>query len=232
MLLMRLHIYLASKAKVNIILCTKGFVNNPQMPFFSDYISSRLPSCINYILSGPGFAEDIISGSNVLLSLASKDISLCSDIKNLFLNSNISLIASEDINGIQIFAVLKNILALCIGYMEGKKKSPSEIIKHMLEFLYDSKDLLSFFGSDFHILSQPACLGDIILTCFYDKSRNKSFGKKLALGKINKNVMETIEGARNIMLLMQILCYNGIAFNKFKNLAHDIIEKLENAKDR
>ncbi len=171
------------KKGANIILCSKGI--SEFYPFFySEMVKEILGNSVNiYVFSGPNFADEIIKGELSITTLAGK-----SSIKNhftalLFRNTNIKIETTTDIIGVQIFGAMKNVMAITVGILEGVGLGKNRIIRTLMNFVSEIQRLGKFYKSDKNTAYLSAGIGDIMLTCFDNKSRNKSFGIKIGQGE-------------------------------------------------
>ena len=189
-----------------IVSCSKGLNNDKDNFFYSDYIESKMPGADTCVLSGPSFAKEIIQGVNTVVSIACKKASLAERIeKELFEGSNLHLVPSSDIIGVQILGAFKNFIGIRSGIEEGFGDSILSIQSSdvaNLEFYNKTASLMNNLVSECKFLMKesgcqddtifsPAGLGDIFLTCSSFKSRNRMFGYKLG-GSMAKFIVSSV----------------------------------------
>ncbi len=182
------------KNNANIVLCNKGFNDistNMEDLLFSNCVKKILPNNNILVLSGPSFADGIISGVSTAITLAGDNFSVINDY---FFHSNIVLYHSDDIIGTQIVGAIKGIIAIKIGILESiainlakaknidKNLYTNKIYKTLSEMVMELKDIVVALRGNQEIIISPAGIGDIVMVCNSDKSRNKKFG--LLIGNI------------------------------------------------
>ena len=182
-----------------IILCSKGL----------DIATGKLPSEIAYdifpknsiaVLSGPNFAEEINKGLSAVASLAAHDLNLASILAKTLQVANFKLFPTDEIYAVQFFGALKNVLAILCGFARGLSFGENEIAALITMGVYEISALASKKSGKQVSITNPGCIGDIILTCTSTTSRNTKFGMDMAkkyTGEEDRNVMQqysTIEG--------------------------------------
>ena len=159
------------------------------------------------ILSGPSFAKEVIMGMPTALSLAG-DTKKPLQIGKLFEDTNIRIYYSKNIKTLEILGVVKNIYAIGAGILDamdlGENARASFITRcaSEMQFMLKQSNL-----HDERILSL-AGIGDLVLTCSSQKSRNFLFGKKFILARPTKKTSlkkVTVEGLNSIMTIKKVL---------------------------
>ena len=182
------------KISANIVLCSKGFNEigtNIEDLFFSNCVQKILPNNNISVFAGPSFADGIIAGVSTAVSLAGDNFGVINDY---FAHSNIVLYKSNDIIGVQVLAAIKGIVAIKIGILEAIGQSlakaeninkglyTNKIYKTLSEMLMEMRDIIVAFGGEESTIITPAGIGDTVMVCNSDQSRNKRFG--FAIGDI------------------------------------------------
>ena len=219
----KIKIYISDKNR--IICATKG-IEPKTHQLLSNVISSILGNIMFCVLSGPSFASEVIQGLPVSITVASKDKKLRNDMYIKF-NSDIFLIEkTSDITGVQISSAIKNIIAIAsgisVGFNLGENALSIIITKGFSELLLVGKK----FGAKRKTFLGTSGIGDLILTCTSNKSRNRKFGISISSNKnadienhLLFNNMKTVEGltmAKNIEFIqnkfnIKLTICNGIA---------------------
>ncbi len=215
--------------KSTIVICSKGIFGDTKQPFFSSLIENKLDKKYNIaVLSGPSFADEIINKSKTIVTIAAKR-NIGKKISSLFNYSNISTRLTSAIKETQIMFVLKNIIAIRVGFLSAKNVGMNEITAEILEYIYEFSDIFKKLKYSKDIMLEPAAIGDIILTSFSDKSRNRKFGIKLA--ESNNEAKEfylnnTVEGVFNALILQSYLLENNLESKKINEFVLQIKEIL------
>lgn len=166
------------------------------------------------VLSGPSFAREVAANLPTAIVAASKDASFAKDLAQRFNSSRFRVYLSTDITGVEIGGVVKNVLAIATGISDGMGFGSNARCALIARGLAEMMRLGTALGAKTETLTGLAGLGDLVLTCTDDQSRNRRFG--LALGKgqnsaaAEKEIGQVVEGKRNAELLMQLAHKNKI----------------------
>ncbi|VEU60944.1 glycerol-3-phosphate dehydrogenase [Mycoplasmopsis bovigenitalium] len=202
--------------KINVINVAKGF-DRDSKKIFSTVISDILGNNLNNIASliGPSFAIEVFKNNLTIINAVGKNTEFLNELVQLFNNETFQLVPNNDDSGLQVYAALKNVLAIGIGLAstlyEAKNLAPAMIsiglkeIKKIAKVLYpDSLDNSGY---------ELAAIGDIVLTCLNTTSRNFSFGIEVANNGI-KNALaansKTVEGYNAALILDEIITQHKI----------------------
>lgn len=161
------------------------WIDNTTLFTVSDTIASEL-SGFDYsysILSGGMIAKELIEWKMLGAQIGTSHREKWEYIKSLFESPNLNIHLSESYKNIELYGALKNIIALYVGYLEGKGYGFSTIGYELCTLLEELPLLISLLGGTQDIeFSEYALWGDIIATCFWD-SRNRYFWKLVGSGK-------------------------------------------------
>jgi glycerol-3-phosphate dehydrogenase (NAD(P)+) len=169
--------------EIDLIIATKGLdVKKTQL--ISTSINQEFSNTV-MILSGPSFADEVISNQFTAISLAAQEIDKAREfIKNIG-GVNFVVVPSGDIVGLQLSGCIKNVIAILVGMLRhlnyGDNICSAVIARGILDISVLS---MAIYGgidrSDYG--SKLAIFGDMVLSCSSPKSRNMSFGMRLASG--------------------------------------------------
>ncbi len=176
--------------KTKIAWATKGFdVNNGSL--LSEIVEKILSkSTCTATLSGPTFANEVASGLPTAITIASTTDEFSSQLATIFHNQYFRTYTSRDMIGVQVGGAVKNVLAIAAGIADGLGFGANTRAALITRGLQEIIRLGIKLGGQTETLMGLAGLGDLILTCTDDQSRNRRFG--LALGQ-GKNRDETIK---------------------------------------
>lgn len=187
------------------IIATKGlFTSKPFQNF--ENIS---------ILSGPAFAQDLNSHKPTTLTATSKLII------DLFQTSWLKFDHTDDVDGVLLCGTFKNIYAIEAG-RRGLKKDTDDFDAYIKKVCAELKTILSENLCDPKTVDLACGIGDMILTCSSDTSRNYQFGQNLAENPDTHHATQTTEGLTALCNLEQ----NSIAIPKTAKTLQQIKEKL------
>ena len=207
-----------------LVSLTKG-IDHQSGRLFSNYLSDRFKNIQKYgLISGPSFAKDLCDRKKIIVSFASLDNDLRKDMSDVTRSSYFQMTPTKYIRHIEIAGIIKNIAAIICGMVDeyfDKGIHTNKIIKKACEETWQLaagpfdhsqsngyQDLAADLNHDKDIIiSSPGYIGDMILTCKQDQSRNYQFGKLIADKKISienaKNSIGTIEGYECCQTLME-----------------------------
>ncbi len=134
------------------------------------------------VLSGPTFAREVAAGSPTALVVASTDENFALEVRNAFSGPTFRVYASGDPVGVEIGGALKNVIAIGAGICDGLGLGHNAVAALITRGLAELTRLAVAMGAKSETLSGLAGLGDLVLTCTGDLSRNRQVGIKLASG--------------------------------------------------
>ena len=134
-------------------------------------------------LSGPSFAKEVARGDPTAVVVASSDRDTAKRVQQEFSGPTLRLYTNEDVIGIELGGALKNIIAIAAGVAEGLGLGHNTIAALITRGLAEIMRLGTALGARVQTLAGLAGLGDLVLTCTGDLSRNRFVGAELARGK-------------------------------------------------
>lgn len=160
------------------------------------------PSCSVAAISGPTFAAEIAKNAPSALVAAAEDPEICRRVMEIFSNSNLKVFTSEDLLGVEIGGALKNVIALATGISDGLELGYNARAALITRGLVEITRIGTALGARPETFSGLSGLGDLVLTCTGDLSRNRSVGIKLGKGlklkEITDNMKMVAEGIRTV----------------------------------
>jgi glycerol-3-phosphate dehydrogenase (NAD(P)+) len=135
------------------------------------------------VLSGPTFAREIARGEPAAVVIASEDISVAESVQSAFSGPTFRLYTNSDTIGVEIGAALKNVIAIGAGVCQGLGLGNNTLAALITRGLAEITRLAVAMGGQPKTLAGLAGLGDLVLTCSGDLSRNRKVGIELAKGK-------------------------------------------------
>ncbi len=169
--------------KTILISATKGIENNT-LDLMSDILTEIFPERKDHMtfLSGPTFAKEIAMGLPADIACASKDIQAARKVQKALHSEKLRIYTSNDIIGVELGGSLKNVIAVACGACDELGLGLSARASLITRGLAEINRLAVSMGADPLTLSGLVGVGDLILTCTGDLSRNRTLGKKLAQG--------------------------------------------------
>ncbi len=185
-----------------LVLCSKG-IELGTGKLMSDVAAEILPNIQVAILSGPNFAHEIAAEKPAATTLACADEQIALTLQKAIASANFRPYISSDIIGAQIAGALKNIIAIACGITHGMDMGESARASLVTRGLAEIARLGVAMGAHQETFLGLCGVGDMMLTCSSQKSRNFSLGYELGQGKSleqimnsRKNVTEGVHTAR------------------------------------
>ncbi len=135
------------------------------------------------VLSGPTFAREVARGEPTAVVISANDSGLAASIQREFSGPSFRLYTNDDPAGVEIGAALKNVIAIGAGICQGLGLGSNSIAALITRGLAEITRLAVALGGHPRTLSGLAGLGDLVLTCTGDLSRNRTVGIELAKGR-------------------------------------------------
>lgn len=145
-------------------------------------------------LSGPSFAREVARGDPTALTVASKNGDLAARIQNEFSDPRFRVYTSEDVTGVELGGALKNIIAIAAGVIEGVGLGHNSAAALITRGLAEITRLAVACGGRRETLAGLSGMGDLVLTCTGDLSRNRSVGVELGRGRKLAEILAGMQG--------------------------------------
>jgi glycerol-3-phosphate dehydrogenase (NAD(P)+) len=144
------------------------------------------------VLSGPTFAREVGAGLPTAMTIASPDESFVNALARSLSASNFRAYTSTDIVGVEVGGATKNVLAVGAGLADGLGFGANTRVALITRGLVEMTRLGVALGAKRETFMGLAGLGDLVLTCTDDQSRNRRFGLLLASGKSAEEALKEI----------------------------------------
>ena len=172
--------FLAREAVV--VSATKG-LEQGSLQRMSQVIGEVLPDHPVAVLSGPSFAAEVARGLPTAVVVASTDASATTRVQESLKGPTFRLYASDDVAGVEFGGALKNVIAIAAGVVEGLGIGHNAMAALITRGLVEMSRLACAEGSRRETLAGLSGLGDLVLTCTGDLSRNRHVGIELGRGR-------------------------------------------------
>lgn len=196
------------RPQTRIVTATKGLEAHTMLRM-SEVIRAVIgPDFRVAALSGPTFAQEVAKGSPTAMVIASEDENHVREIQTAFSGPTFRVYASRDPIGVEIGGALKNVIAIGAGISDGLGLGHNAVAALITRGLAELTRLAVALGAKPETLSGLAGLGDLVLTCTGDLSRNRQVGLKLAagmaLGRILESTPMVAEGVKTTIVAMEL----------------------------
>lgn len=175
----------AVKGIENETLLTMSGVLKEVIPFVTD---ERL-----VILSGPSFAKEVARRVPTLVAVASKSPDSARIVQTVFSSAYFRVYTNEDVIGVELGGAVKNVIAIASGMIDGLGLGLNTRAAVMTRGLAEMRRLGVKMKADPRTFSGLAGVGDLILTCTGDLSRNHTVGMKLGQGKTLDDILSEMK---------------------------------------
>ena len=165
-----------------IIICSKGF-EKETMKTLDEVILEEMPEARVGALSGPSHAEEVSVAIPTVLVIASKEQKIRDEIQEAFMCPHMRIYTSTDIKGVELGGALKNIIAFCAGVAAGVGFGDNTFAALITRGLGELSRLGVALGGQKETFYGLSGLGDLIVTCLSEHSRNRRAGKLIGQGK-------------------------------------------------
>lgn len=184
-----------------VIMCSKGF-ETESLGTLDEIIEEELPTIPVAVFSGPSHAEEVSKGIPTAMVLASKNNKLLDELHSILKNENMRIYLSNDVKGVELGGSLKNIIAFCAGTLISLNLGDNSFAALLTRGLTEISRLGEALGGKSETFYGLSGLGDLIVTCSSQFSRNRKAGMLIGQGKTleetKKEVGMTIESIDNI----------------------------------
>ena len=184
-----------------IIICSKGFEEST-LYTLDEVVKEELPNSKIGGLSGPSHAEEVSIGIPTALVIASKHNEILQEVQDTFSSETLRIYKSYDLQGAELGGALKNIIAFCAGAISGLNLGDNTFAALLTRGLSEMAKLSIKMGGEPKTIYGLTGLGDLIVTCMSNHSRNRRAGILIGQGKsieeAKKEIGMTIESIDNI----------------------------------
>lgn len=169
-------------ADARVVSASKG-IELGSHAMLSEIFESLLPDHHTGYLSGPSFAKELITRHPTAATVAAKDESLSAFIQTAFKNPYLRVYTSTDVVGVEVAGAVKNIMAIASGISDALGFGLNTRAALITRGLAEITRLGLFLGAERSTFMGLSGMGDLVLTCTGDLSRNRRVGLGIGAGK-------------------------------------------------
>jgi glycerol-3-phosphate dehydrogenase (NAD(P)+) len=217
---------IAAKTNAPLVICAKG-VEQASLALMSEIVQECCPQNLIGIVSGPNFADEVAKGLPACATLASKDAAVAEKIIKMLGHKLFRLYYSDDVIGAQIGGAVKNVLAIACGIAIGSGFGENARAALVTRGISEMGRLSVRLGGRQETLLGLSGVGDIMLTCASEKSRNMSLGMEIGKGRDISAILKagkTVEGvatSKSVALLAEKMGVDMPITNAVKAILHE-----------
>ena len=164
-----------------LVICAKGVETGSGL-LMSEVIAETLPGVPTAVLSGPSFAAEVARDLPCALTLAATDMALAERLARLIGSLNFRPYHGDDPLGAQIGGAVKNVIAIACGIARGRGMGDNAGAALITRGLAEMARLGAVLGARRETLMGLSGLGDLVLSCTHEQSRNFSLGMAIGRG--------------------------------------------------
>jgi glycerol-3-phosphate dehydrogenase (NAD(P)+) len=190
---------LLSEGDYPVIAACKGL--HPETLIRTDQMLAKYisPSRIA-LLSGPSFAVEVAKGQPTAITMAAESLTLAATAAAYFDDTNFRIYPSDDLVGVAMGGALKNVIAIAAGMADGLGFGHNSVAAAVTRGLSEMARLSVACGGSTETMMGLSGLGDLVLTCTGEMSRNRQFGIAIANGSSCSDAIaqigQVVEGVR------------------------------------
>lgn len=209
--------------KDTILVTTAKGIEYPSLKTMGDLISEYFDE--NYVaLSGPNFASEIMLNQPTVTNIASKTPEYSKKVKKVLTTKQFKVKIIDDIKGIQLCGVLKNINAIANGICEGLNINENARYSILTKGFKETIEIIEAFGGNSDTTHEYCGFGDLIMTSTSSESRNHTlgilYGQRLIIDESASGII--FEGKNSIKAVKDI-CDNNNVHSDMVNFVYEVI---------
>ena len=174
---------------VPVVICAKG-IEDGTAELMSEVVAETLPGRPLAVLSGPTFAAEVARGLPVAVTLAARDRATGQALVEALGNPYFRPYLSDDVTGAEIGGAVKNVIAIACGIAHGRGFGDNGRAALITRGLAEMTRLCLAKGGKAETMMGLSGLGDLVLTCTSEQSRNYSLGAALGRGQTLESVQK------------------------------------------
>lgn len=197
-----------------VIWATKGLeIDTGKL--LHEILLEEVPQCQAYgVVSGPTFAAEVAKGLPTAMTVAANQVDLAQQVASAFQGANYRVYHSLDVIGVELGGAVKNVLAIAAGISDGLGFGANARVALVTRGLAEMMRLGTRLGAKAETLMGLAGMGDLVLTCTDNQSRNRRLGLALGQGKDRDSALadigQAVEGAKTALAIGKLAATIGV----------------------
>ncbi len=175
-----------------IVVCASKGIEIHSLCRMAEVVAQTLPGREYAILSGPSFAAEVIAAKPTAVALGCTNPEVATDLRELFSTALFRVYSSADVPGVELGGALKNIVAIAAGICDGLELGDNARAGLITRGLAEISRLGVAMGARARTFMGLSGLGDLVLTCTGNLSRNRQVGMRLAKGESHAQILASM----------------------------------------
>lgn len=200
-------------AGMRLVSTCKG-IEPETLKRMTEILAEAYPAAAVAALSGPTFAEGVARGDPTAAVVASRDAAFAHDLQSALSSPVFRLYRSDDLVGVELAGALKNVVAIGAGIVSGLGFGPNTLAALVTRGLAEIGRIIRARGGQDRTVHGLAGIGDLMLTCTGQQSRNRFVGEQIGRGRRLAEVLaempEVAEGARTCLAVPRMSGEAGV----------------------
>lgn len=194
-----------------LLVSTSKGIEPTTLQTMSSVLADALPAALTdnvSVLSGPSFAAEVARGLPTAVTVAAHNHAVAEKVQTAFSAPTFRVYTTTDVTGVEVGGAVKNVIALAVGVSDGLGYGYNARAALITRGVAEVVRLARRMGAQAQTLSGLSGMGDLILTCTSDLSRNRNVGLRLGRGEsldaIQHSTMTVAEGIRNCRSILDL----------------------------
>ncbi len=200
-------------AGLRLVSTAKG-IEPDSLKRMTEIMRERYPQASVAALSGPTFAEGVARGDPTAAVIASRDDGFAEGLQSALSSPVFRLYRSDDVVGVELAGALKHVVAIAAGLGSGLGFGPNTLAALVTRGLAEIGRIVRSGGGQDRTVHGLAGIGDLMLTCTGQQSRNRFVGEQVGRGRRLSDVLvempEVAEGARTCLAVPRLAAAGGV----------------------
>ncbi|KAI8477206.1 MAG: NAD-dependent glycerol-3-phosphate dehydrogenase [Monoraphidium minutum] len=180
-----------------LVSCAKGILNGT-LETAEQLLHRVLPEEHHprlAFLSGPSFAKEVAAGKPTMVTVASRDEKVARQVQGVISTTFFRCYRTTDVMGVELGGALKNVLAIACGISDGLDLGSNARAAIITRGLCEVTSIATAMGADPITMLGLGGIGDLVLTCTGDLSRNRTVGLRIGKGEKLDDITHSMGGA-------------------------------------
>ena len=203
----------SADTSLRLVSTAKG-IEPDTLKRMTEIMRERYPQAFTAALSGPTFAEGVARGDPTAAVIASRDEGFAERLQSALSSPGLRLYRSDDVVGVELSGALKNVVAIAAGIISGLGFGSNTLAALVTRGLTEIGRIVRAGGGQDRTVHGLAGIGDLMLTCTGQQSRNRFVGEQVGRGRKLSDVLvempEVAEGARTCLAVPRLAAAGGV----------------------